>query len=75
MTTVHSAVYLPGLRSGILGGAFPPNVMERNGNPATTKQQAVRWIDIWLRKGREYWSGCPTPQADGRCPGHREGAT
>lgn len=74
MRTVHSAVYLPGLRSGILGGAFSPGVIEQDGVEARDKAQAVRWIDQLLRKGREYSSGCPTPQPDGQCPGHEKGA-
>ena len=69
-TRVHTGVSLRGLRSGILGGAFKPDVMERNGVEATSKAQAVRWIDALLKKGQEYSTSCPTPQADGMCPGH-----
>ena len=74
MKTVHSGVFLPGLRNGILGGAFKPDVMSRNGVDAKDKAQAVRWIDQLVRKGQDYSSGCPAPLPDGQCPGHERGA-
>mgnify|MGYP001566850897 FL=1 len=75
MSTHHSAIYLPGLRSGILGGAFKPHVIlprGKDGKEAKDKAQAIRWIDALLRQGLTYTSSCPSPLPRGQCPGHAQ---
>ena len=70
MSTHHTGVELRGLRSGILGGAFKPSIMERNGKKARSLGQAIVWIEELLRTGQSVTSSCPSPLADGSCPGH-----
>ena len=48
--------------------------MNPHGAPLSTAD-AVAYIEAEIAKGRTSFGGCPTPQADGKCPGHQKEAT
>ena len=70
------------IHTGIDAGWLLDRVRERgncgmltaDGAPLSTAD-AVAYIEAEIAKGRTSFGPCPTPRADGKCPGHQKEAT